>query len=152
MEGAPVTEAPSQDDVPRPETYTEVFEHLCPEYMAMGMTYDEFWHMNTTVHKAYRKAYEIRRRNEEWARWRQGAYFYDALMRVAPVLRPFVKGPVEPGKYPDEPWPLTQKEADDRERQREIENTRRFIAQLEAESERNLKRMNDNGKEAGADG
>lgn len=129
MGGDPVGEPPTVS------TYAEMFTKLCPEYMALGMSYDDYWHKPTYVHKAYRKAHEIRMRNEEWARWRQGAYIYDALLRVAPVLRAFGKGNVEPGKYPDEPWPLTEEEAKEQEQRRDFENTKRFIAQLEAESE-----------------
>lgn len=119
-----------------------------PQYMAMGMTYDEFWHGPSFLAQAYRQAYEERRHQEEWARWRHGAYIYNAILLAAPVLKPFVKGKVEPGKYPSEPWPLTKKEAEEREQRIELENTRQFIKRLEAESERALKQR----EEASNDG
>lgn len=120
--------------------------------MVMGMTYDEFWHGSAILVKYYREAFEIKKRNDEWDRWRRGAYFYDALLRVAPVMRAaFGKGNVEPGKYPEEPWPLTEKEAEERRQALELENTRRFIAQLEAESEQNIKRMNEAKKQEVSD-
>ena len=144
MDGDAVNSEPS-DTI----TYTDIFVKLCPKYMAMGMTYDEFWHGPSILVKFHREAYEMRRHEEEWARHRMGAYVYDALLRVAPVMRAsFSKTKVEPGKYPSEPWPLTEKEAREREIRRERENTERFIKQLEAESERNLKRLNEAQKEA----
>lgn len=153
MEGAPVTGEPSDGDNSEAVSLVETFRKLCPMYMVMGMTYDQFWHCNTVVHKAYREAWEIHKQNDEWSRWRQGAYFYDALLRVAPVMRSSMsKTHVEPGKYPDEPWPLTEKEAKERELRRERENTERFIKQLEIESERNIKRLNEMRKEASEDG
>ena len=139
MDGDPVEGKPS---APRKgmTTYAEIFYSLCPQYMAMGMTYDEFWHRPTTCHKAYREAFEQRQRQAEWARWRQGAYVYDALLRVAPVMRAaFGKGHVEPGKYPEEPWPLTEKEAKTREEAKRRERYERFLKQMNAESERTAK-------------
>lgn len=104
--------------------------------MSLGMTYEQFWHCGTAMHKAYREAFMIRQHNEEWSRWRQGAYIYDALLRVAPVMRAaFGKGKVEPGKYPEEPWPLTEKEAREREEAMRIRRMEQFMARLTAESE-----------------
>lgn len=112
-----------------------------PYYLAMGMSYHEFWRESPSLVRAYRKAYEIRQRNEEWARHRQGAYIYNALLCVAPVMRAALsKTKVEPGKYPDEPYPLTEKELREREERRERENYERYIAKMEADSERELKR------------
>ena len=148
MDGDPVTGEPSA-----PITYTDAFSQLFPQYMVMGMTYDEYWNGHAILTKYYREAYDLRNHNDEWDRWRRGAYFYDALLRVAPVMRTtFGNGKVEAGKYPEEPWPLTEKEAKEREIRRERENTERFIKQLEAESERNLKKLNEAKKEASGDG
>ena len=114
----------------------------------MGMSYNEFWYGDPTLVRDYRKAWEIRQHNEEWARWRNGMYFYDALLKVSPVLRAFSKGKVEPGKYPDRPYPLTEKEAKEQERQREEENFKEYLRRMEAESERNLKLREQAKKEA----
>lgn len=138
MDGDPVGE-PSQDQIPT--TMTEVFLRVFPQYLAMGMSYDEFWRGPAQLAKAYREAQEMRRKEEEWARWRQGAYIYDALLRVAPVMRAsFGGGKVEPGRYPEEPWPLTEREARERAEAREKENYERYIAQMELASARELKR------------
>ena len=158
MDGEPVTGEPSQnqentggDGAVAALSYTGAFDSVFPAYMVMGMSYDEFWRGPAILAKYYREAYKMRKRDEEWARWRQGAYIYDALLRVAPVMRASMsKSKVEPGKYPDEPYPLTAKEAKEREQRRELENTKRFIAQLEAESERNKRRTQ--VKEASEDG
>lgn len=139
MDGDPVTGELSQDQIPK--TFTEVFLRMFPQYLALGMSYDEFWRGPASLVKAYREAEELRRHQEEWARWRQGAYFYDALLRVAPVMRAsFGGGKVEPGRYPDEPWPLTEKEARERAEAREKENYERYIERMELASARELKR------------
>ena len=141
MDGDPVTEGtPSREY----SSLTEVFITMCPYYMEMGMTYYEYWHMNTSVHKAYRDAYEIRRRNDEWARHRLGAYFMKAL---TVGLSGFNKDKSKHDTYPDQPWPMTQKEVDEREE----ENYRLYIAKMRAASDRELRRREEE-KEAIKDG
>lgn len=129
--------------------------NLCPQYMAMGMTYEEFWNSNTKVHRAYRKAWDQKQREEEWSRWRMGAYIYDALLCVAPVMRAaFSKGKVEPGKYPNEPWPLTEKDVREREEKTRREAYKRFVDRIEAENKREEEKLKEEQKreEANEDG
>lgn len=115
-----------------------MFTQLCPAYMAMGMSYDEFWHRNTKVHKAYRDAFEQKKAYRNWEMWWQGGYIYEALLKVAPVMRAaFGKGRVEPGKYSEEPYPLTRKEAEaiqEAKRRRRMEN---MLAMFKRESTEN---------------
>lgn len=143
MDGDPVTGKPLEDDdkpaAPR-KTYTELFMQIFPEYLAMGMTYDEFWHGEAWLVSAYRKAHKERMRVAEWERWRQGAYIYDALLRVAPIMRAFGKGKVEPGEYPDEPYPLSAKEARERQERQDQDKYERYIAKMKAASDRELQR------------
>ena len=133
MDGESVTDEPSEEES-QPLTLTKMFRDIFPMYLSMGMSYDEFWNGPVWLAKSYREAYETRLRNEEWARHRQGAYIYHAILCAAPVIKPFVKD-AKPGKYPDEPWPLTQQEADERERQREIAGYEKALAQRRAEIE-----------------
>jgi len=121
-------------------TFTEAFRTIFPQYLAIGMSYDEFWRMDASLARDYRIANEIRQKNEEWARWRQGAYFYDALLRVAPVMRAFGKGKVEAGKYPEEPWPMTAKEARALEERKRKERFERMLAMFNKESAENEKK------------
>lgn len=163
MDGEPVKGEPSthdqtggsNGDAAARFTYTELFMKVFPEYMAMGMTYDEFWRDTPYLAYAYRKAYEIRQRHEEWARWRQGAYIYDAMLRVAPVMRASMsKARVEPGEYPNEPWPLTQKEVKEREAAKEKAKYMKWIADMEAASALEIKKREakkKGGEEVGRD-
>lgn len=148
MDGDPVEGEPSNE----PVTLADIFSAVFPQYLAMGMTYDEFWYGCPSLVRDYRKAYEIKRHNEEWARWRSGAYFFCALLKAAPVLRAFGKGDVKPGEYPAEPWPLTEKEAREREEAREKEKYERYLAKMNADSERELKRRAQMAKEAKENG
>ena len=133
MDGDSVTDEPSQSS--EETSLAETFTQLCPYYMQMGMSYHDFWNTNTKVHKAYREAYKMRRKDDEWDRWRRGAYTYVAILRLAPVLRAsFGKGKVEPLDYLEQPMPLTQKEAEEREELARLQRYRKFKESLESQS------------------
>lgn len=122
-----------------PKTIAEIFTDLFPYYLAMGMTYDEYWRGCPSLVRAYRNAFEIKNKNEEWARWRQGQYIFTALLCAAPVLKPFVKE-AKPGEYPDRPLPLTEREAKEQEEARERENYEKVLARRRAESNKEKQR------------
>lgn len=114
---------------------------LCPAYMAMGMTWDEFWHRNTKVHWAYRKAWEQKKAYRNWEMWWQGGYIYEALIKVAPVMRAaFGKGIVEPGKYSDEPYPLSEKEVENRRQMQQKQRMERMLEMFKRESAENIRK------------
>lgn len=96
-------------------TYTEKFSELFPHYLSIGMTEEQYWDKDCTLVAAYRKAEEIRanRRNQEM--WLQGAYVYEAICRVSPVLHAFAKKGAKPMPYLSEPYALSEKQAELRE-------------------------------------
>lgn len=96
-------------------TYTEKFDELFPHYLSIGMTEEQYWDKDCTLVAAYRKAEELRmnRRNQEM--WLQGAYFYEALWRVSPVLHAFAKKGVKPVPYLSEAYAIDEKQAELRE-------------------------------------
>lgn len=57
------------------------------------------------------------RRNQEL--WLQGAYFYEALTDVAPVLHAFAKKGTKATPYVSEPFALTDKEVRERRKREE---------------------------------
>lgn len=126
MDGDPVEGEPSKESASLASTLIAI----CPDYIAMGMSYHDYWHLPTTAHKAYREAYKKNRRNEEWARHRQGAYFMQAL---AVALQGFNKDKSHKDSYPLEPWPLTDIEAEQRQAEKEREGYEKALAQRRAE-------------------
>lgn len=132
-----------------PPTLAEMFTEVFPYYLSMGMTYEEFWHGAPSLVRAYRKAYDMKRHERNQEMWMQGRYIFEAL-RCVPLLVGFPEKGYKPPSgagYPEMPYPLSEREAREREIERENENTKRFIAQLEAESKRNKEK-----KEAVKDG
>lgn len=149
MDGDAVTAEPSQDDqdeTEEPSSLAELFENIFPYYLSMGMTYDEFWLGRPSLARAYRKAFEMRMQRQNWEAWWQGMYIYDALVRVSPIFRALTKGNVKPEKYPDEPYPMTAKDAKEREERIERENFNKFLKQMEASSDRELRRREEAAK------
>lgn len=97
-----------EDQPPRITKFSEVFEKVCPTYMAMGMSYDMFWYGDVCAAKAYKQAFEIKQELENQRLWLQGMYVYDAVSRLYPLFNPLTKTKtIEP--YVKEPYPLTKR-------------------------------------------
>lgn len=104
-------------------TYTEHFYEIFPYYLSIGMTYDQFWNDDPTLTKYYRKADEMRKEQRNTELWLQGAYIYEALCDVAPILHAFAKKGAKPREFTATPYPITS-----RERRRVAEEKERKIA------------------------
>lgn len=104
-------------------SFTSIFESVCPEYMAMGMSYDEFWNGEPKIAKYYREA-EIRKiEKQNQMLWVQGIYFAKAIESTICVQLSGKKGGNKP-KYPTEPLPITdrmQKAIEEKKQQEEFE-------------------------------
>lgn len=87
----------------RPSSYTETFEKLCPLYMAMGMSYELYWDGDPEAATMYRKAYRLKQNMANEMAWIQGAYIYDALCAVSPIIRAFSKAK-KPEPYHQHPY------------------------------------------------
>lgn len=127
-------------------TLSEFFIKMFPVYMAMGMSYDEYWNGPCWLARAYREAHQMEEKKREWERWRQAAYIFEALLCASPMMKPFVKD-AKPGKFPEEPWPLTQKEADERQEAKDRENYKKALAQRRAASDAEKKRREEAKKQ-----
>jgi hypothetical protein len=102
-----------------PKTFTEYFEELCPAYLAIGMTWTQFWFDEPELAIAYRKADAIKKRRKNEELWLEGMYVAEALR--ATVGNMFSKGQKYP--YPAEPFPIT---ADEQRERREREEKARM--------------------------
>lgn len=122
--------------------------------MVLGMTPEQFWDGDPALVKAYRKADELRKERKNEELWLAGAYVYEALMHTIPItLTPFSKSKVDPGKYPDRPYPLSQQAAEKIEEERQKARFEKMLAMMEATSDANIKRqkMKEQGVNTSAD-
>ena len=88
-----------------PDSCRKIFDKAFPLYLAMGMTYDEFYRKDHTLVVAYRSAYKRKMEQKNQEMWLMGAYVYQAISRIAPLLIPFNQHP-KPEPYLDKPFPL----------------------------------------------
>lgn len=90
----------------------------------MGMTYEDYWERDCQLVKAYRKASELHRDRLNTEHWLQGAYIYEALCNVSPILHAFAKSGTKPIPYPDKPYALTKEEIEEERQQARIRSKR----------------------------
>ena len=112
------------------KTIKEMFEELCPYFMAIGMTYDEFWNKDPQLAKYFLKADEIRQKRENEHLWLQGYYNYIAFAYVSPIFNPFAKRGTKAVPYPSQPLALSREEMDRREekaRQGRLQNLKQKL-------------------------
>ena len=116
-------------------TYTQKFYELFPYYLSIGMTYEQYWEGDCMLAKYYRQAEELRNEKRNQELWLQGAYFYEVMCDVAPILRAFAKKGTTPTPYTDNPYPLNAKQVkqDEEEKQRKLaEKGKRFMEAMRA--------------------
>lgn len=112
------------------KSFTECFEELFPAYLAMGMTWTQFWIDEPELATAYRKAEMIRKRRKNEELWLEGIYVAEALS--ATVGNMFGKG--QKHSYPAEPFPLTVDEQRERREKEEKARMERMKAAFIAKS------------------
>jgi hypothetical protein len=83
---------------------------VLPYYLAVGMSYDQFWYGSPEMVIAYRRADEIRKRRMNEELWLNGIYTAEAL--ASTVGNMFAKG--SKYQYPAEPKPITMAEVEER--------------------------------------
>lgn len=104
------------------KTYTEKFHEFFPYYLSIGMTEEQYWDRDSTLVVAYRKAEELKTNRKNQEMWLQGAYVYEALCRVSPLLHAFAKKGTKPVPYIAEPFAITEKQAEYRQEEKEKKN------------------------------
>ena len=102
------------------KTYTEIFEESFPFYLAIGMSYAEYWEGDCSLARYYRKAYQIKQDEINHNAWLQGLYVYDAVSTV--VYNAF-KNKNDPKKhYAEKPYDFKpDREKTEAEKAREVE-------------------------------
>lgn len=113
-----------------PYPYGDMFDEALPQYMAMGMSYDEFWNGEFGTKRACRKAYEIRieaeQRIADTNNWYMGQYIFSVLQAVPLLVAGLnVKGTSNLPKYPDKPFYETAEEKKREELQKKKDDLRK---------------------------
>ena len=114
-----------------------MLDRLCPYFMAMGMSYHEFWHGDYTQWKYLEEAHRLKKEETNELLWLEGAYVHEAFATV--LANAFAEKGTPPATYPEEPWritPMTEEEKLKKEEADREKTVREFRAALDAMGER----------------
>lgn len=80
-------------------SYTEIFYQCLPQYLAMGMSADEFWNCDPRMYRVYREKDRIENERKNELLWIAGAYVLEAIQTCLSTEK-------NPHRYPTEPFDL----------------------------------------------
>lgn len=88
---------------------SEAFREAFPIYLAMGMSYEEFWEKESWLTHSYRKAQKIRYDDINYSAWLNSLYMHHALMSGVPViLNGIAKTHIDLPKFPEKPFDFSE--------------------------------------------
>ena len=112
----------TEDPPTQVKTNTEVFEECFPFYLAIGMSYAEYWEGDSKLAQYYRKAYRIKQDEFNHNAWLQGMYVYDAISTALHnALRGMGKTKPPARDYAKQPYEFKNKVKTEAEKAKEIE-------------------------------
>lgn len=115
--GSELLNAPTQK-----KTNTEIFEDCFPFYLAIGMSFAEYWEGDSTLAQYYRKAYQIKQDEINNNAWLQGMYVYDAISTALHnALRGMGKSTPPARDYAKQPYEFKNKVKTEAEKAKEVE-------------------------------
>ena len=132
----------------------EVFEEACPQYLAMGMSYEQFWDGESDMVISYRKAYELRQQEINNNAWLHGLYVWKAL-QCAPLfvngfvpkgakIEPYFDKPIDFTPPEKKPKPMSEREQKKKQAITHVEMlAARFNAQFARKRQAEQKKKND---------
>ena len=104
------------------KTNTQVFEENFPFYLAIGMSYAEYWEGDPVLTQYYRKAYRIKQEERNNDAWLQGLYIYDAVSTALHnALRGMGKQKPPAKDYAKQPYDFKGKTKSEAEKAKEVE-------------------------------
>ena len=105
-----------------PKTNTEIFEESFPFYLAIGMSYAEYWDGDPVLAQYYRKAYQIKQDEINYIAWLQGLYVYDAASTALfNALRGMGKTKPPAKDYAKQPYEFKNKIKSEAEKAKEVQ-------------------------------
>lgn len=131
---------------------SDYFYEALPYYMYYGMSQEEFWDGDVWLAKAYRKLHELKEDQFNRHAHLQGAYVYEAICDVSPILQAFAKSGTKATPYPTEPFGLT-KEEEQSEQSKRDKQTRKAMSVFQGYAEAwNAKFLKERGDDNGRRG
>ena len=101
---------------------SKIFDECFPFYLAIGMSYAEYWEGDASLTRYFRKAYKIKQEQENNNAWLQGLYFYDALSTALHnAMRGMSKSKPPAREYAKQPYDIFKKKKTEAEKAQEVE-------------------------------
>lgn len=113
------------------KTYTEIFDEVCPYYMSIGVTYEEFWYGDFAICKYARQAEKLRRKKANQEMWWNAIYMFRTMLDVAPAFRDFGDGKKTKISFSTEqPFPMDKQESEEIEKAKREREQEEFLARM----------------------
>ncbi len=113
-------------------SYSDAFEGVCPYYMSIGVSYDDFWNGDFEICKFARKSEKLRKKRMNEEAWWNSLYTFRALCDASVLFHDFMKEKPNLEFSTKEPLPMTLEEAEEQEKVRKQKQMEGFIVQMEA--------------------
>ena len=91
----------------------DYLQKLCDYALSIGMSYDLYWYGDPQALINFVNAEEIRQRKRNTELWLQGAYIYQAIGSLTPILNPFSKEH-RAKPYLKQPIAITERELEEK--------------------------------------
>ena len=102
-------------------SFTEYFEKVCPSFMSIGVSYDDFWNGEFEITKFALEADKITRKRKNSEAWLNSIYFFRALIDASPAFHDFSTGGERNISYSvKEPFPIGTKEIEKRNEENQM--------------------------------
>ena len=124
-----VTEGEQSSPASAPQSYSDIFDAVYPQYLMMGMTPEEYWDGEVGLLRARRDAFILMKEREERERdiqaWQIGMYIRDALQSVYLIVNGFVPKGATATPYPNKPYSTQEQERIQEEKRQKAEESRK---------------------------
>lgn len=124
-----------------------MLEKDCPYFMSIGMTYDQYWHGDVHMARAFYRAEKLRQEQRDADAWLIGSYVGRAIDST--ISNAFRKQGATPQKYPDMPDLMKKRLEEQQKKNGKSEEEQEQEAMFAEAYMRNMARMGKNwGKRA----
>lgn len=124
------------------KNYATIFEEVCPYYMSIGVSYEEFWYGDFAICKYARQAEKLRRKKANQEMWWNAIYMFRTLVDASPAFHDFGDGKKTKISFSiEQPFPMDSKEAEEIEQKRVEREQEEFLARMIAMTQDHNKSM-----------
>lgn len=109
--------------------------------MSMGMTYDQYWEGDPQIARYTRDSQKLINKRKNSEMWLMGAYIYEAICCVAPILNSNAKKGTKPIPWRKRPIPITKEDEEEEKLSQEKEKYEKNKKNFQNMMVRNNKRF-----------